>query len=65
MFDANSCIDSINCSIEDESTFNLSITDISDTVTCFGDSTGFIQVDTDLVGTYSYSLAKDVESFDN
>ena len=59
LFDANSCIDSINFSIEDESTFNLSITDISDTLSCFGDSTGFIQVDTDLVGTYSYSLAKD------
>ena len=30
LYDANSCIDSINFSIDDESTFNLSITDISE-----------------------------------
>ena len=59
------CVDSINFSIEDESTFNLSITDILDTLSCFGDSTGFIHVDTDLVGIYSYSLAKDDLIFDN
>ena len=59
LFDANSCVDSINFSIDDESTFNLSIIDISDTLSCYGDSTGYIEVDAGLVGTYTYSLAQD------
>ena len=57
--DANSCIDSVNFSIDDESTFNLSITDISDTLSCHGDSAGYIEVDAGLVGTYTFSLAQD------
>ena len=32
--------------------FNLSIIDISDTLSCYGDSTGYIEVDAGLVGTY-------------
>ena len=57
--DANSCIDSVNFSIDNESTFNLSITDISDTLSCHGDSAGYIEVDAGLVGTYTFSLAQD------
>ncbi len=59
LFDSYSCADSINFSIDDESTFNLSITDISDTLSCYGDSTGYIEVDAGLFGTYTYSLAQD------
>lgn len=59
LFDASSCVDSINFSIDNESTFNLSITDISDTLSCYGDSAGYIEVDAGLVGTFTYSLAQD------
>ena len=56
LFDVNSCVDSMSFSIEDHTTFNLTIFDISDTLSCYGDTTGYVQIDAGLVGTYNYSL---------
>ncbi|MDG1916309.1 MAG: T9SS type A sorting domain-containing protein [Flavobacteriales bacterium] len=56
LFDANSCIDSLSFSIEDQSTFDLTVANISDTLSCYGDSTGFIQVEIGFPGNYTYSL---------
>tara|TARA_Y100000813_G_scaffold108288_1_gene77455 strand:- start:1642 stop:8748 length:7107 start_codon:yes stop_codon:yes gene_type:complete len=54
--DANNCIDSLEFNILDQTTFNLNILNISDTLLCYGDSSGFVEVDVGLSGNLIYSL---------